>query len=305
MNMAQHWPHIIASIMSGFTCCVTGWWYLSIAAMPRLDRLRSSMEIRRRDALRSGSTLYRDLEPVVDDLSTWFARPRSTPHPDLSRLEPTLILATPIPWQPEEYLAVKWLEGIGLGLTMAGLALLVELGPVMAMLLVMVVPYVWAKLQVRSVVQTADLYRAGVRRRLAFAMDLMALMLEAGAATFGECLEAVERETGGTPLGTEFQRARTRLNQGAAQKAVLSEMDERLDDVDVQSMVLAVNTAEERGSKLKDTLRNLAEQMRIRQIQRMEKAAEEAKVQITFPAMVVMVACLLLVAAPIMLTSLY
>jgi hypothetical protein len=86
MNMAQHWPHIIASIMSGFTCCVTGWWYLSIAGMPRLDRLRSSMEIRRRDALRSGSTLYRDLEPVVDDLSTWFARPRSTPHPDLSRL---------------------------------------------------------------------------------------------------------------------------------------------------------------------------------------------------------------------------
>lgn len=305
MIMAQYWPQVVASVLSGITCCVTGWWYLSVAGMPRLDRLRSSMEVRRRESLRAGSSLYKDLEPVVDDLATWFARPRHTPHPDLFKLEPTLILATPIPWQPEEYLAVKWLEGIGLGLTMAGLALLVELGSVMAMLLIIVVPYVWAKLQVRSVVQAADLYRAGVRRRLAFAMDLMALLLEAGAATFGECLEAVERETAGTPLGSEFQRARTRLNQGATQKAVLSEMDERLDDVDVQSMVLAVNTAEERGSKLKDTLRNLAEQMRIRQIQRMEKAAEEAKVQITFPAMVVMVACLLLVAAPIMLTSLY
>ncbi len=77
-----------------------------------------------------------------------------------------------------------------------------------------------------------------------------------------------------------------------------------MDDADIFEIVFAINTAEERGTRLKETLSGLAEQMRHRRIQWLERAAEEAKVHITWPGLLVMVACLLIVAAPLLLPGL-
>jgi pilus assembly protein TadC len=77
----------------------------------------------------------------------------------------------------------------------------------------------------------------------------------------------------------------------------------RLDDVDVNELVFCINTADESTGKLKDALRDLAEQMRTRRVQWLERAAEEAKVQITWPGFLIMLACLLIVAAPLLLPT--
>ena len=78
----------------------------------------------------------------------------------------------------------------------------------------------------------------------------------------------------------------------------------RSTDPDVKEVVQAITTAEERGIALKDALRGLADRMRQRKVQWMEKSAEQAKVKITGPAMVTMVACLLIVVAPMLLLGL-
>ena len=66
-------------------------------------------------------------------------------------------------------------------------------------------------------------------------------------------------------------------------------------------MVFAINKGEELGTPLSAILRDQAEQMRLKRSQRGEKAAAEAQVNIVFPGMVVMIACLLVVIAPIVL----
>src|SRR5262245_882346 len=83
----------------------------------------------------------------------------------------------------------------------------------------------------------------------------------------------------------------------------LAEMARRLGDPDTRDLVQAINTSEDRGTALESTLRDMSEQMRQRKVQWMEKAAEEAKVHITWPAMVVMVACLIIVVAPMLLAA--
>jgi hypothetical protein len=98
------------------------------------------------------------------------------------------------------------------------------------------------------------------------------------------------------------------IDQGVSQTEALRGLGQRLggriDDADVYEMVFAINTAEERGTRLKETLTDLAEQMRHRRIQWLERAAEEAKVHITWPGLLVMVACMLIVAAPLVLSGL-
>jgi pilus assembly protein TadC len=145
-------------------------------------------------------------------------------------------------------------------------------------------------------------YRIAVRNRLPFVVDLMALMLESGAI-FRECLETAAEENRDEAVGEEFSRVCRAIDQGIPQTEALRGLSRRIDDADVYEMVFAINTAEERGTRLKETLSDLAEQMRHRRIQWLEKAAEEAKVHITWPGLLVMVACLIIVAAPLILSG--
>src|SRR5262249_31100084 len=104
-------------------------------------------------------------------------------------------------------------------------------------------------------------------------------------------------------VGEELGRVCRAIDQGSPQTDALRGLSRRIDDADVYEMVFAINTAEERGTRLKETLSDLAEQMRHRRIQWLERAAEEAKVHITWPGLLVMVACLIIVAAPLILSG--
>lgn len=81
-------------------------------------------------------------------------------------------------------------------------------------------------------------------------------------------------------------------------------MSRRLGDADVAEVTLAMATSETRGLPLRESLRAVAARLRTRRVQWLEKASEEAKVHITWPAMVVMVACLLIVIAPVVVNAL-
>lgn len=52
-----------------------------------------------------------------------------------------------------------------------------------------------------------------------------------------------------------------------------------------------------------ETLRALADQLRIRRLEQLEAAAEQAKVQMTGPVFVVVISCLIVAAAPLSLTA--
>jgi len=94
------------------------------------------------------------------------------------------------------------------------------------------------------------------------------------------------------------------IEHGSPAAEVLADASRRLADPDVAEVTLAIATSESRGLPLKESLRAVAARLRTRRVQWLEKASEQAKVHITWPAMVVMLACLLIVVAPMVISAL-
>jgi pilus assembly protein TadC len=132
----------------------------------------------------------------------------------------------------------------------------------------------------------------------------MALVLEAGSGTLFDCLEFGADENAGNPLGEELRRAVHGIAQGAPAAPVLAEISKRLGDRDIAEVSLAIAMSETHGPPLKDTLRAVATRLRTRQTQWLEQASERAKVNIIWPVMLVMVACLAIIVAPLLLGGL-
>lgn len=271
-----------------------------ILTEPRKDlSVGNLLEHQRRTILRQRSKAYRVLEPLVDRLEPygdhWWAK-------HLPELQRALEMVEPqTPWKAAEYLVLKGLEALPIVLLAAPFVLLL-FGLLPALTFVALAIIVLPILHRRRVIDRARRYRIAVRNQLPFVVDLMALMLESGAI-FRECLETAASENQGAPVGEEFSRVCRAIDQGVPQAEGLRGLARRLDDTDASEMVFAINTAEERGTRLKETLSDLAEQMRHRRVQWLERAAEEAKVHITWPGLLVMVACLLIVAAPLILSG--
>src|SRR5262249_13342845 len=175
----------------------------------RLDHLREEPERRRRGRLRDGSRVYRWFEPTIDSLA-WLNRRLSPERMD--RLARRLELVEPVPSTPEEYVAAKQLECVPVFFAGSAVGWLLA-GPAVAPLLGLLL-YAGAPVLVARGVQTrARRHRVLVRNRLPFVIDLMALMLEAGATSLA-CLERVAQENRGHPVGQEFGRVWANIEAG-------------------------------------------------------------------------------------------
>ena len=287
----------ITVLVVGLTAAAVGAAAYFLTALGGVGDDPPGAEAARRRALRRASATYRLFEPTIRGLAGVYERRSAA---SMAKLTHCLELLGVEHWRAAELAAAKQVEAVfiaaGAGLA-AGLLFGPPVGAGMAGLLVLALPY----LLLNTVRKKAEDYLKQVRNRLPYAMDLMALMLEAGAGTLRECMERAGEEHAGQPFGDEIRRTLFGVEKGVSAVDMLKAMDRRLADPDVKDLVLTVTTAEERGISLKEALRGLAERMRQRKMQWMEKSAEQAKVRITGPAMVTMFGCLLIVVAPVLL----
>jgi Flp pilus assembly protein TadB len=289
--------------LSSLAGVLAGWWWVTVMYWPRKDEALPGIELNRRKRVREASSLFNVLEPVVLPFADKLEHTPGSTAQTMAKIRKTLDIVGLGFWSPGEWWAVKYVEGLFMGLAVGFFPLILGAPAVLGLVLGIGVLFGWPQLALASEVSKAEKHKRDVVYQLVYGLDLMSLMMEAGAGTFQECLQAVAMEVPESALGQEFSRVDARMDQGSTQQEALNELDERLLDPDIQSMVLSVNTSEEKGSKLKDTLGNLTEQMRQRRIQWLEKAAEEAKVHITWPAMCVMFACLILIAGSVILVQ--
>ena len=89
------------------------------------------------------------------------------------------------------------------------------------------------------------------------------------------------------------------ISLGRPRNEALQALQDRLHDDDITKWCSQSTRAKSSARRSSAILRDQAEQMRLKRSQRGEKAAAEAQVNIVFPGMVVMIACLLVVIAPI------
>lgn len=206
------------------------------------------------------------------------------------------------PWTAERFWAAQICRGLALG---AGAGLLVSLAsPLFALVAAAIVAWLSVVLAIGGIDAEAEKRAGAVRGRLAFATDLMALVLQAGGSA-SDALESVVRECGDHPLGQEFGKVADNIGHGMPRKEALAGLRDRFADVDIRDFVFAVVKGEELGTPLAEILAGQARDMRRRQSQACEKQAAEAEVKLSFPSMLVMIACLIVMLGPFLLPLVY
>jgi len=281
------------------------WWVWRIVNAPRADHLLPTQRERdRRRLLRLRSGTYRRFEPVVESLAAFFLKNSAG---TVERLKRDLVLVEPPAprhpderWEPEEYLAVKQLDSLFIGVAawaFVSLLLSAFWGAALGFGLILGGPRVLAG----SVRKRAERYRAEVRARMPMVIDLISLMLEANA-TLPQCIEAVASENTGHPVGELFTVLGDSIRRNVPQDESLRRMADLIDDQDVNELVFTL-TATGETSGLRDILRSMAGPMRVRRVQQLEQASERAKVNITWPGMIIMVGCLFIVLALFLLPA--
>jgi tight adherence protein C len=270
------------------------WAILHLLFFRQPDSDQHPFETQRRVELRDGSFLYCWLEPLVNEVEkiAKLRKPKS-----LQRLENSLVQADePLPWRATDYFAMKCIEGGLVASAVFGFVAAIY-STDFAILASLVTVGGYGFLAEQSINSKAEKRAKSVKKRLPYAVDLIALMMQAGAS-FQDSIQTFVEESKGHPLADELQAMQKQVELGRSQSDALASLNTRVGDEDLSELVFAINKGEELGTPITSILRDQADQMRMKRSQWGEKAAAEAGVKVVFPGMFIVIACLLAVVTP-------
>lgn len=162
----------------------------------------------------------------------------------------------------------------------------------------LVYPTLWLK-------QTIANRHRLIVKALPFVIDLLTLSVEAGL-DFMAAIKSILDRRAPDPLGEELARVLLEIQLGKTRREALRHMGDRIQQSDVQSLVMALVQADEMGVSIGAILRIQADQIRSKRFMRAEKLANEAPVKMLFP----LVACIfpavfLILLGPVILQMLH
>ena len=137
-----------------------------------------------------------------------------------------------------------------------------------------------------------------IAKRLPYTLDLIAMAMDAGA-TFYEAANAVIRDDPEEPLNQEFGMVVREIDFGRSRQDALTHLGRRIDVDGLDSIVSAVLQAEQLGTPLAEVLKLQANLLRMRRSMKAERRAGEAAVKMLVPSMLILVAVVLVIFAPI------
>lgn len=273
-----------------------GWTILSIIFESRPTTASNDpFEPNRRQQLRDANRVYRYFEPLVEEISNIIKQARR--ESGLAQLERCLISSgEKLPWKASEYLGFRTVEGGLVALAACGILSLL-MTPAIGVAAVCLLLPSYVVLSEYSIQAKSKARTEVIKRRLPYAVDLIALMMQAGGG-FNECVSSFVDESKGHPLAEELKVVLEQIELGRSQQESLDAFSNRVKDPDVTELVFAINKGQELGTPISSILREQANQMRLKRSQWGEKAAAEAGVKVIFPGMLIVVACLIVVLAP-------
>ena len=142
-----------------------------------------------------------------------------------------------------------------------------------------------------------------IKRRLPYFLDLMTLLMEAGAS-FLDALKQSVQEFSGHAIADEFGRVLTDMNMGKTRRESFDNLRHRLSDDEISSIVGSIIQSEELGTPLAEVFRTQSDVLRVKRSQRAETIAAEAAVRMLLPGVLIMAAAVLLILGPFMLNYL-
>jgi len=207
----------------------------------------------------------------------------------------------PSGYSVDEYVAICIASGIGTGVV-STLILFMQLSQ-FDLLMVLVMPIIGFAIPMMSLSESASSRTKKISRKLPYTMDLIALMMEAGA-TFTEAINTLIHDEPDDELNQELRIVQSEIEFGATRAAALFNMAERIPLDSLRSVVGAINQAEALGTPLSLILKNQAEMIRMLRGVRAEEASASASMKILLPSMLILAAVVLIVFSPIILQHL-
>lgn len=288
------------TLVVGAFVAMTAWWI--VAALTTEDLAQDNewrYDVSRINALRRLDPIYRLFQPLIHVFAKLNRAAFAKSLPETYRE----IQAAGLPrfWLPEEYLARCQL--IAVLMAPGYLFVCINYMGVAGTVTALVLTGITAWMLRRRLSKQAQQRLVVIKRRLPFFLDLLTLLMEAGAS-FLDSLKQAVHEFEGHPVSVEFGRVLTDMNMGKARTEAFDNVRKRLNDDEIGAIVGSIIQSEELGTPLSHIFRTQADLLRVKRSQRAETLAGEASVNMLLPGVLVMAAAVLIILGPFALNYL-
>ena len=290
-------PPAVISLMFGVAVFLFAWTIWRTLATNDLTQDNEwRYDVNRINELRRVSPFFRTLQPLVQAFSRFNRGAFAEQLPEIGREIQAAGFARF--WTAEEYLARIEIQSLMLLplYVYVSTQIMGPAGIVMAIMFTILTGYLLR----RRLRNTARYRLVLIKRRLPFLLDLVTLLMEAGA-TFLQALKEGVDEFREHPVGVEFGRVLGELNMGKGRTAALESMRDRLHDDEITGIIGAIIQGEQLGTPLARIFRTQADVLRLKRSQRAETLAGEAAVKMLLPGVLIMASTVLVILGPFVL----
>lgn len=142
--------------------------------------------------------------------------------------------------------------------------------------------------------------RSAISMSFPYFMDLSVMTMEAGA-DFRESVQSYIDDNTGEALAEELSITLNEMKMGRVFQESMGRLAERISADEVVSIIRTIMQGDRMGTPLGQVFRDQSDTLRFRRSQMAERAAEEMKVKLQGPAMLLMVSVLVLILGPALL----
>jgi tight adherence protein C len=142
--------------------------------------------------------------------------------------------------------------------------------------------------------------RSAIARQLPFFLDLAVMCMEAGAS-LQETMEIYVRDNPDDALAEEFRIVQAEVRMGRTLAEAMESLIQRIQVDSLHTTVDAILQGQRLGTSLGKVLRDQAEVQRFKRSQLAERKAEELKVRMQGPVILMMIAVFVLILGPAVL----
>lgn len=201
----------------------------------------------------------------------------------------------------DEYVAICLISGVALAAAMAVVQFLLGAGELLIFIPVMAFLGFMAPLM--TLRAAANTRVVAIAKQLPYTLDLIALTMASGSG-FTESIETLIRDNPEEDLNQELRIVLSEIEFGSTRAAALTNLADRIPLESLRSVVAAVNQADRLGTPLSVILKLQADMLRQQRSVIAEKKAASASLRILVPSMLILLAVVAVVFAPLIIRAL-
>lgn len=198
----------------------------------------------------------------------------------------------------DQYLGLALFSGTAIGLICSALDYLV-IGGASLLLTIPVMTGIGFGMPIWFLGVAAQNRVARIGKQLPYTLDLVALVMASGSS-FNEAVLTLIRDNPDDDLNQELAFALAEMEYGSTRAASLANLAERIPLESLRSIIGAVNQAESLGTPLSSILKAQADMLRTYRGVRAEKLSASASLKILIPSMLILLAVVLIIGAPLL-----